>query len=100
MSAEHTPGNWHLEKSVSLSHILSSLAMFFMLVGGYVSMSERLAVLENQQAGLNQRIVDLLGTQKATDIRQDAEMLELKRLTREDLKVISAKLDQLMLVRP
>jgi len=70
-----------------------------MLVGGYATMSERLAVLENQQSSFNQRIIDVLGTQRTTDVRQDAEMLEVKRLTREDLKSISEKLDKLMLSR-
>ena len=95
----HDIRQWHLEKSVSLSHIISTLGIFLMLVGGYATMSERLAVLENQQSSFNQRIVDVLGTQRTTDVRQDAELLELKRLTREDLKSISAKLDQLMLSR-
>lgn len=100
MPEQHQPPrDWHLEKGVSLSHLISTVGIFLMLIGGWVSMSERLAVLESQQATFNTRIVEVLGDQRRTDVRQDAEMLEIKRLTREDLKTINAKLDQLVLSR-
>lgn len=100
MPEQHQPPReWHLEKGVSLSHLISTVGIFLMLIGGWVSMSERLAVLESQQATFNTRIVEVMGDQRRTDVRQDAEMLEIKRLTREDLKIINAKLDQLVLSR-
>lgn len=94
-----SPREWHLEKGVSLSHIISTVGIFLLLTGGWVTMSERLAVLESQQATFNTRLLEVLGDQRRTDVRQDVEMLEIKRLTREDLKAISSKLDQLMLTR-
>lgn len=100
MPEQHQPPReWHLEKGVSLSHLISTVGIFLMLIGGWVSMSERLAVLESQQATFNTRIVEVMGDQRRTDVRQDAEMLEIKRLTREDLKILNAKLDQLVLSR-
>jgi len=87
--------DWHLEKGVSLTHIISTVTMFLMIVSAYATMSERLAVLENQQAGFNQRIIEILGGQRITDVRQDAEIAETKRLIREDLREINHKLDAL-----
>jgi hypothetical protein len=87
--------DWHLEKGVSLTHIISTVTMFLMIVSAYATMSERLAVLENQQAGFNQRIIEILGGQRITDVRQDAEIAETKKLIREDLREINHKLDAL-----
>jgi hypothetical protein len=87
--------DWHLEKGVSLTHIISTATMFLMVVSAYATMSERLAVLENQQNVFNQRIIEVLGTQRITDVRQDSEIAETKRLIREDLREINHKLDAL-----
>jgi len=87
--------NWHFERGVSLSHLLTTAAMFLMLIGGYARMSERLAILENQQGVFNQRIIDVLAGQYGTDSRQDAERAEIRRLIREDLQEINQKLDSI-----
>jgi hypothetical protein len=87
---------WHLEKSVSLGHIVSTLGVFCMLVAGYISMSERIAILENQQVWVSDRIVAILETQRSIDLRQDAEMNEIKRQIREDFREINNKLDRLV----
>ena len=87
---------WHLEKTVSLGHIVTTIALLMTLITGYVSISERIAVLENQQATFNERIIAILDGQRFTDTRQDGELLEIKRQTREDLRDISRKLDALM----
>lgn len=87
---------WHMEKSVSLGHIITTLALLMTLIGGYTSFSERIAVIENQQASFNARIVSMLESQRTIDSKQDGELLEIKRQTREDLRDISRKLDNLI----
>ena len=76
---------WHLEKSVSISHIISTIAIagsMFVYIG---KMDTRIALLEqsNQQ-------------QAHTDQRQDAERSESLREIRENMKAISEKLDRLI----
>lgn len=87
---------WHMEKSVSLGHIITTLALLMTLIGGYTSISERIAVIENQQASFNARIVSMLESQRSIDSKQDGELLEIKRQTREDLRDINRKLDNLI----
>ena len=89
--------HWHLEKSVSLSHIISTITLFLMLAGGYATMAERLAVLESQQQESTQRILNLMEYQRITDTRQDSQVSEVRRQTREDLQIINAKLDELIM---
>jgi len=88
--------NWHLERTVSVSHILSTLFLFGALVSAYSTMSSRLAILESQQINFNERIVAILENQRTTDVRQDSEINETKRLIREDVREISTKIDQLI----
>ena len=59
-------------------------------------MSERIAVLEQQQAGFNSQIVGILSNQRSTDTRQDSEITEIKRQIREDYREIRRNLDQLI----
>ena len=89
-------GDWHLDKSVSFGHILTTVATLLSLAAGWATMSERIAVLEQQQAGFNQRILTILATQQSTDTRQDSEITEIKRQIREDYREIRRQLDQLV----
>lgn len=91
---------WHLEKSVSLSHILSTIGLFVMLAGGWNTITSRLAVLESQQQEFNERIISVIEAQAKTDTRQDAELAEIRRQTREDYKEILNRLDDLRGPRP
>lgn len=92
----HRRGDWHLDKSVSFGHILTTVAILLSLAAGWATMSERIAVLEQQQAGFNQRILTILATQQSTDTRQDSEITEIKRQIREDYREIRRQLDQLV----
>ena len=85
--------DWHLEKGVSLSHILTTVSMLLLVAAGYMSFSERLAVMENQQKTANERIIEILASQRLTDVRQDHERSEIRALIREDLQEINRKLD-------
>lgn len=84
MAEEHRR-QWHLEKSVSISHIISTLMIagtVFVYIG---RMDTRIALLEqsnNQQASVDQR--------------QDMERNESFREFRENMKLINDKLDRLI----
>jgi len=87
---------FHINPTIGISHILATISLMAMIIGGYQSFSERLAVLESGQQFSQERILAILETQKSTDIRQDAELLEIKRQVREDFRDINQKLDQLI----
>jgi hypothetical protein len=86
----------HINPTIGIGHILTTIGLMMMIVTGYQSFSERLAVLESSQQFIQERILVILENQKSTDIRQDAELLEIKRQMREDYRDINQKLDQLI----
>lgn len=84
MAEEHRR-QWHLEKSVSISHIVSTLVIAGTVFAYIGKMDTRIALLEqsnNQQASVDQR--------------QDAERNESFREFRENMKLINDKLDRLI----
>lgn len=92
---DDTRRHWHLEKSVSVGHILTTLVLLMTLAGGYTTISERIAVLESQQASFNERTISMLENQRHTDARQDADIVEIKRQIREDYREILQRLDSI-----
>lgn len=96
---ESTRKDWHLEKSVSLGHIMTTVVLLLTLAGGYTTISERIAVLENQQSAFNDRMIALIENQRRMDGRQDAEIQEIRQQIREDLKSINSKLDTMIMER-
>lgn len=93
---EEQPQDWHLSKTVSLSHILSTVALLLGAVAGYVSFSNRLAVLESQFLELNVRVVRVLESQARVDSSQDAALHQFRAEMREDVREIQSKLDRLI----
>lgn len=87
--------DWHLEKGVSLAHILSSLGIGITLVIGYGSLTARLAVLESQQSQFNGAIIQLLNNQAIVDKRQDEAISGMSQRQREDLREILARMDRM-----
>jgi hypothetical protein len=75
----------HFDGSVNLGHILTFLG--FMITCGVMwsTMDKRVTVLED--ARLSQRDVN---------VRHESEVAEFKRASREDMKIISDKLDRLI----
>lgn len=88
--------NWHLDRSVSIGHLLTTVAMAMTLVAGWVAMSERVARLEAEFSQISGQIVSLLERQSSRDARQDSELLEIRREVSQDLRDINAKLDRLI----
>lgn len=77
--------HWHLEKSVSVSHLLSTLALVMSALVFASKMDTRISLLEERKV-----------EQTATDIRQDAEHLRNLLEYRASLTQINEKLDRLI----
>jgi len=76
---------WHLDKSVSVAHIISTLVIAFSAWMYIANMEKRIALLEQA-----------ITSQKEVDIRQDMERAKLFETLRVDVKDVSAKLDRLI----
>lgn len=87
--------NWHLEKSVSLGHLLTTIVLVLGLIGGYAQFSNRVAVLETQQGEINMRLMRILEAQTAVDTRQDTQYQVLREEIRDDLRGLAQKIDRL-----
>lgn len=86
---------WHLEKTVSIGHILTTLVIMVGAFGAWNSMSERLSVLETQYVNLSERVVNLLERQANTDARQDESIQQFRGEIRQDIRGINEKLDRI-----
>lgn len=76
---------WHLERTVSLGHIITTLTVAVTAVAGWKDMDKRVALIE-------------LATvqQRETDRQQDTHSKEALDALRSDLRDISIKLDRLI----
>lgn len=88
--------NWHLDRSVSLSHMISTVVLFMAVGAGWASMSERVAKLEENFNHVSSQIVSILERQAGRDARQDAEIMELRREMQTLARSINNKLDRLI----
>ena len=77
--------SWHLDKTFSLSHLLSTIAAITALVVMGSKFDTRVSLLEQQML-----------SQKADQSRQDNEATEMKKSIKEDLRDITAKIDRLI----
>jgi len=87
---------WHMEKSVSVSHILTTIGMVVVLAAGWNSLTARLAVVESQQTAFNERVLSMLQEKRRIDDRQDREIATIYSHARDDYRTINEKLDQLV----
>jgi len=88
--------NFHLDKTINLSHILTTATILFAALLAFTSMSERLGILEAQFKEINNRVIQILEAQHNVDMAQDASITVLRREMREDAAQIQAKLDRLI----
>lgn len=77
--------NWHLEKTVSVSHILTTLAAVGTLAVMGSKFDTRLSLVEQ-----------LVAAQHAVDNRQDRDAAASREVVRQQLRDISDKLDRLI----
>lgn len=88
--------NMHVDKTINISHMLTTVAMVIGAFLAFFNMSERLAVLENHFEEINNRVVQLLQAQQRVDISQDSSLIQFRTEMREDSRQINAKLDRLI----
>lgn len=83
---------WHLDKSMSVGHILTTLMILGALAVQYAQFSSRLAVLESGMLAQGTVVNQLLDNQRRVDARQDAEMMDMRREIRDSYSQILALL--------
>lgn len=76
---------WHLDKTFSVSHLISTIAAIATLIVMGSKFDTRVTLLEQQmtQQNIDQR-------------RQDSEATELRKGIKEDLRDLSSKVDRLI----
>ena len=77
---------WHLERSVSISHIMTTVAMIAAAISAYYSLTTRISIIED-------RIVTLLENQVRIDQAQDRSLEQFRAQMRDSTIEINNKLD-------
>lgn len=77
--------DWHLDKSISITHLFTTIAAVSCLVVVGSKFDTRLTVLESS-----------LEHQKITNLQQEAVTASIRKDVREDLRDINSKLDRLI----
>tara|TARA_R110002096_G_scaffold83626_1_gene193784 strand:- start:17 stop:289 length:273 start_codon:yes stop_codon:yes gene_type:complete len=77
---------WHLDKSLSVGHILTTAILFASAVSAFYSLSTRLSVVED-------RIISILESQVRIDAAQDANLTQFRDDMRDMTVDLNAKLD-------
>jgi hypothetical protein len=86
---------WHLDKSLSVGHILTTLLILGALSVQYAQFTARLAVLETNYQVVGQQIGQVLDNQRRVDIRQDQEIRVVKEEINKNLERLADRLDEL-----
>ncbi|BBP82463.1 hypothetical protein PHLH8_21050 [Pseudomonas sp. Pc102] len=96
--SEQTEGrrHWHLDKSVSISHILTTVVLLLGALKFSFDMEKRIALLEANTNVQTSALTQLLDNQRRTDARQDAEIDAIKRQAREDYMDLGKKMERLI----
>ena len=82
--SEHS--QWHLEKTISISHIITTMGIIAAALSAYYSLGNRVTVIE-------ERILSLLENQSRIDSAQDASLSQFREQMRDSTVEINSKLD-------
>ena len=80
---------WHLDKSLSVGHILTTAVLFASAISAFYSLSTRLAVVED-------KILTILENQTRIDASQDVDMNQLRIDMRDRTVDINEKLETIL----
>lgn len=86
---------WHLDKSLSVGHILTTIMILGALSIQYAQFTARLAVLESNYQLIGQQIGQVLDNQRRVDIRQDQEIKAVKEEISRNLERLANRMDEL-----
>ena len=78
------PRRFHLDKTINLGHIITTVALVFAGVGAWVNISNEVSGLKAQSA-----------QQEKRDISQDAAVREKFETIRDELRDIRLKVDEI-----
>lgn len=87
---------FHFVKGLDLGHMIATLGLIGAMAMGYSDFRERLAVLESNQAVVTSQLTQLLASQNSVDARQNAEIAEIRRDTRDTYREINNQLATLI----
>lgn len=87
---------WHLEKGVSLSHIIATGTLLIAGVAAFYGLQERISILEREFVNLSERVVRVLEAQQRVDDAQDRDLVSFRNEVRTDIRQINDKLDRLI----
>lgn len=76
---------WHLDKTVSISHLITTVSLVVTAIWWAATLDKRMAILEAAQAYQVQRNDQI-----------EHAMREMASQNRDDIKAINAKLDRIM----
>jgi hypothetical protein len=79
---------WHLDKSLSVGHILTTIMILGALAVQYAQFSARLAVLESNMGVQGAAVAQILDNQRRVDAKQDQEIADIKREIRDNYGAI------------
>lgn len=77
---------WHLEKTISISHIITTIGLIAAALSAYYSLSGRVVIVE-------ERILSLLENQARIDQAQDENLQNFRGQMRDSTMEINNKLD-------
>jgi hypothetical protein len=80
---------WHLDKSLSVGHILTTAVLFASAISAFYSLSTRLAVVED-------KILTILENQTRIDASQDADLEQFRIDMRGHTVDINDKLETIL----
>jgi ABC-type transporter Mla maintaining outer membrane lipid asymmetry ATPase subunit MlaF len=80
---------WHLDKSLSVGHLLTTIMLVASALAAFYSLSERMAVVED-------KIITILENQTKIDINQDQNLAEFRVDMRNRQVAIDTKLENIL----
>lgn len=83
-SDEQDEKRWHIDKTVNLAHVLTTMGLIAALFAWGGDVDKRIALLEEQKI-----------VQRALDMQQDEQARAAVSLLREEIRDIGRKLDRL-----
>jgi ABC-type transporter Mla maintaining outer membrane lipid asymmetry ATPase subunit MlaF len=80
---------WHLDKSLSVGHLLTTIMLVASALAAFYSLSERMAVVED-------KIITILENQTKIDMNQDQNLAEFRVDMRNRQVAIDTKLENIL----
>ena len=87
---------WHLEKSISVGHIITTVTVALGAIWWAAKLETRINILDNNFQGLQSRLEVTDRRIETVRIESNAQMLQIKSELQQQLDRIDHKLDRIM----